>query len=283
MKFGYFGFNMGPLAEREAMVEILQAVERCGFESAWTGEHVVAIDPQVPPSPIAPDFSMVDTVAALSFAAAATKRILLGSGIILLAQRNPVVLAKELASIDVLSQGRLLVGVGVGYVEGEFQALGIPYEERGARVSEHIEAMRALWTQDKPAFDGRFTSFNGIQSKPSPVQKPHPPIIIGGMSAPAYRRAVRHGSGWYGFNQTVEAAAESIAGLAAAAKDIDRAEGLGPLSISITPQGTVDGDMVKRFEDLGVERLILLPKGRAGPVERVIGFIEDTAERLGLV
>ena len=206
----------------------------------------------------------------------------LGSGIILLAQRNPLVLAKELAGIDVLSQGRLLVGVGVGYVPGEFEALGIPYGERGARTSEHIEAMRALWTQDKPVFNGKFTSFSGIQSKPSPVQTPHPPIIIGGMSPPAYRRAVRHGSGWYGFNQSLEAAAESIAGLAAAAKEIERPAGLGPLSVFITPRGTVDGDTIKRFEDLGVERLILLPKGRGGPTERAVQFIEETAERLGL-
>ncbi|MBT6588668.1 MAG: TIGR03619 family F420-dependent LLM class oxidoreductase [Rhodospirillaceae bacterium] len=171
MKIGYFGFNMGPLGVPEAIREILGAVERCGFESAWTGEHVIAIDPQVPPSPIAPDHPMLDTVAALSFAAAATSRIKLGSGIILLAQRNPLVLAKELASIDVLSQGRLLVGVGVGYIAGEFEALGIPYGERGGRVDDHIEAMRAIWTQEKPVFKGKFTSFAGVQSKPSPVQR----------------------------------------------------------------------------------------------------------------
>jgi len=282
MKIGYFGFNMGPLAVPQAITEILGAVERCGFESAWTGEHVVAIDPQVPPSPIAPDYAMLDTIAALSFAASATTRIKLGSGIILLAQRNPVVLASELASIDVLSQGRLLVGVGVGYVPGEFEAMGIPFSERGARVDDHIEAMRALWTQDKPAFSGRFSSFEGIQLTPGPVQTPHPPIIIGGMSPPAYRRAVRHGSGWYGFNQSLEAAAESVAGLAAAAKEIERPEGLGPLSISITPKGPMDADAVKRFEDLGVERLILLPKARGGPTERAVRFVEETAEKLGL-
>ncbi|MDE0941246.1 MAG: LLM class F420-dependent oxidoreductase [Alphaproteobacteria bacterium] len=282
MKIGYFGFNMGPLGGPEAIETILGAVENCGFESAWTGEHVVAIDPQVPPSPIAPDHHMLDTVAALSFAAAVTSRIKLGSGIILLAQRNPLVLAKELASIDVLSQGRLLAGVGVGYIEGEFEALGIPYGERGARVSEHIEAMRAIWTQDKPVFNGKYTSFQGIQSKPSPVQTPHPPVIIGGMSAPAYRRAVRHGNGWYGFNQDLEAAAGSIAGIKAAAAEIERPAHLGPLSISITPRGVMDKDSIKRYEDLGVERLMLLPKGRGGPTERAVQFIEETAERLGL-
>ena len=282
MKIGYFGFNMGPLGVPEAIREILGAVERCGFESAWTGEHVIAIDPQVPPSPIAPDHPTLDTVAALSFAAAATSRIKLGSGIILLAQRNPLVLAKELASIDVLSQGRLLVGVGVGYIAGEFEALGIPYGERGGRVDDHIEAMRAIWTQEKPVFKGKFTSFAGVQSKPSPVQTPHPPIIIGGMSAPAYRRAVRHGSGWYGFNQDLEAAAASIAGIRSAETENERPAHLGQLSISVTPRGTVDKDSIKRYEDLGVERLMLLPKGRGGPTERAVQFVEETAARLGL-
>lgn len=282
MKIGYFGFNMGPLAVPEAMVEILGAVERSGFESAWTGEHVVTIDPQVPPSPIPPNHAMLDTIAALSFAAATTTQLKLGSGIILLAQRNPVVLAKELASIDVLSQGRLLVGIGVGYVAGEFEAMGIPFGERGPRVDDHIEAMRALWTMDKPAFNGAFTSFKGIQAKPSPVQIPHPPIIIGGMSPPAYRRAVRYGSGWYGFNQTVEEAAESIDGLAAAARETERPRGLGPLSISITPPGIIEKNTISQYEDLGIERLILVPKGRGGPTARMVQFIEETAERLAL-
>jgi probable F420-dependent oxidoreductase len=227
---------------------------------------------------------MLDTIAALSFAAASTERIKLGSGIILLAQRNPVVLAKELSSIDVLSKGRLLFGVGVGYVKGEFDAIGVPFEERGARTSEHIEAIRALWTQDKPVFEGKFTSFKGIASSPGPVQDPHPPIIIGGMSPAAYRRAVMHGNGWYGFSQTVEAAAESIEGLNAAAAAADRPAALGELAISVTPRGAVDADTVKRFEDLGVERLVLLSRpDREAPLEdATVKFIEETAGALGL-
>ena len=195
MKIGYFGFNSGPLAQPEPMSRLLRCMEDAGFESAWTGEHVVVVDPQEPPSPVPPEFPFVDTVASLAFAAGVTTSLNLGSGIILLAQRNPVVLAKELASIDVLSSGRLLFGVGVGYVPREFEVIGVPYEERGARVNDHIEAIRALWTQDKPEFDGRFTQISGIQAKPLPVQSPHPPIIIGGMSTAGYRRAIAHGDG----------------------------------------------------------------------------------------
>jgi probable F420-dependent oxidoreductase len=285
MKIGYFGFNNGPLGQPETMVPILRAIEDAGFESAWTGEHVVAIDPQEPPSPVPPDFPMLDTVASLSFAAGVTSRLKLGSGIILLAQRNPVVLAKELASLDVLSGGRLLFGVGVGYVKREFDVIGVPYEERGARVSEHIEAIRTLWTQDRPDFDGRFTRIHGVQSKPLPVQKPHPPIIVGGMSDVAYRRAVRQGDGWYGFNQTEESTAASVEGLRRAAVALGMEDRLGALEISVTPNGPVDRDRLRRFEDLGVSRLILLPRPAAGAATALDGirrFVEQTAKTLEL-
>jgi len=284
MKIGFFGFNNGPLGQPETITRILQGLENAGFESAWTGEHVVVIDPQKPPSPVAPEFPMLDTVAALSFAAAVTTRLKLGSGIILLAQRNPVVLAKELSSIDVLSQGRLLFGVGVGYVKQEFDVIGVPYEERGARVSEHIEAIRSLWTEDQPDFDGRFTRISGVQAKPMPIQSPHPPIIIGGMSQPAYRRAIAHGDGWYGFNQTEEDVAGSIEGLKKAARDSGTSERFDELEISVTPRGVVDADRLKRFEDLGVSRLILLPRPPADArgVDGILQFIESTATELGL-
>lgn len=285
MKVGFFGFNNGPLADPDAMERALRAMEDAGFESAWTGEHVVLVDPQEPPSPARPDFPMLDTVAALSFAAAVTERLRIASGIILLAQRNPVVLAKELAGIDCLSKGRLIFGVGVGYVEREFEVIGVPYAERGARVSEHIEAIRTLWTEDRPAFDGRFTRIAGVQQKPMPVQQPHPPIVIGGMSPPAYRRAVRQGNGWYGFAQTVEATAASIAGLQQAAADVERPTELGELEITITPPRRVDGDAVKRYEELGVSRLALLP-GRldssGSAADDAVRFVEETAGMLGL-
>lgn len=282
MKLGYTGFNAGPLAQPDAIAAVLRCAEDAGFESAWTGEHVVVIDPQEAPSPVPPEFPFIDTVAALSFAAGVTRRLKLGSGIILLAQRNPVVLAKELTSIDVLSNGRLMFGVGVGYIPREFEAIGVPYEERGARVDEYIEAIRALWTQDKPAFDGRFTKFDRIQSKPMPVQTPHPPIIIGGMSPAGYQRAIRHGDGWYGYGQDEQAVAASIEGLKTAAREAGRASRFTELDISVTPRGPMTLDRLKRFEDLGVHRLNLTPvlKGSGSPLENAKRFIEDTAAAL---
>ena len=286
MKVGYFGANLGAFGNPEAIGRLATTVEGLGFESLWTGEHVVLVDPQLPPSPVPPLTPFVDTVATLAFLAAKTERIKLGSGIILLAQRQPVVLAKELAGIDVLSKGRLLFGVGVGYVPGEFEALGIPYSERGARVSEHIEVIRALWTQEQPEFHGRFTSFSGIQSRPLPVQKPHPPIHVGGMSAAALRRAVAQGNGWYGFFQDLDATARMLRGLEEAAKRAERPKALGRLEISVTPPGRVDRDTARRFEDLGVDRLILMrgfeDMANAGSEDAVLRFVEETARGLSL-
>ena len=139
MKIGFYVINAGALSDREAILSVARAAEAANFESIWTGEHVVVVDPQVPPSPLAPETRIVDTVTTLAFVAGVTERIKLASGIILLPQRNPVVLAKELAGIDVLSDGRLIFGVGVGYVRGEFEAIGVPYEERG---SAHLGAHR---------------------------------------------------------------------------------------------------------------------------------------------
>lgn len=289
MKIGFFGVNTGVFSTRDAITRVAKTAEDAGYESLWTGEHVVVVDPQVAPSPVPPEANMVDTVATLAFLAGITTRIKLGSGIILLAQRNPVVLAKELAGIDVLSDGRLLFGVGVGYVKQEFDVIGIPYEERGARVTEHIEAIRALWTQEKPIFKGQFTQISGVQSNPRPIQIPHPPIIVGGMSAPAYRRAVSQGNGWYGFFEDVEMTAASIEGLKEAAKQCERSASLGELEITITPPGPVDLDTVKRYEDLGVSRLVLLrgfedmaaPPSEAG-LESSLRYIVDTAKALKL-
>jgi probable F420-dependent oxidoreductase len=282
MKIGCFGVNIGALANPDAMARIATTAEQAGFESLWTGEHVVLVDPQKAPSPAPPLSPFVDTIATLAFIAARTKRIRVGSGIILLAQRNPIVLAKELAGIDVLSKGRLLFGVGVGYVEGEFDALGIPYAERGARTTEHIEVIRTLWTQEEPAFEGQFTSFSGIQSRPLPVQRPHPPIHVGGMSPPALRRAVTHGDGWYGFYQDIDATAAMLRKLAEIAKQVERPAGLPRLEVSITPPGPVDADSARRYEDLGVDRLIPMLTAAGTGEDAAVRFLEETARDLSL-
>lgn len=278
MKFGIFGIGSGACADPEVALAVAQAAEQAGFDSVWTGEHVVVPDPQVPPSPIAPTVPMLHPSTVLSFLAAGTSRVKLGTGIILVPQRNPLVLAKELASLDVLSGGRLLFGIGVGYLRPEFEALGVDFEGRGRRTDEYIEAMLAIWTQEKPAYAGRFVNFSGVQAYPRPVQKPHPPIIVGGMSASAYRRAITRGNGWYGFALDVEKTRGCIQGLSEAQKLHERPAALGPLEISVTPSVPLDADTVKAFEDLGVHRLVSIGRGQSK--QKLVAFVEGMGAEL---
>ena len=162
------------------------------------------IDPHVPPSPLPPHTELLDPVPVLAYAAAVTERILLGTGIVILPLRNPVILAKELATVDVLSRGRLMVGIGVGYVPGEYEAIGVPFDTRGHRADEWIDSLRTLWRDDQPEFRGDFASFGGIQCRPQPHRPGGPPILGSGMSTPARRRAVARCEGWYGFFQDLD-------------------------------------------------------------------------------
>jgi probable F420-dependent oxidoreductase len=276
MKLGLFGIGSGPCADPEVALTVARAAEAAGYESLWTGEHVVLPNPRVPPSPAPPSFPMLHPSTILSFLAAATERVRLGTGIVILPQRNPVVLAKELASLDVLSAGRLVFGLGVGYLKPEFDALGVAFSQRGERSDEYLDAVVALWTQENPSYQGRYVSFRGVQAMPRPVQKPHPPIVIGGMSASAYRRAVARGNGWYGFALDLDATKRSLEGIEKARGEVSRPPELGPLEISITPSVPLDRETVERFADLGVHRLIPLTTERTA--DALVAFVENTAE-----
>jgi probable F420-dependent oxidoreductase len=279
MRFGLFAINMGVCARPEIAVRVAQAAEAAGFESVWSGEHVVLPDPRVAPSPLPPEHPLLDPAVALAFIAGQTRTIGLGTGIIILPQRNPLVLAKELASLDVVSGGRLIFGIGAGYLAPEFAALGIPFDDRGARTDEYLRAIMALWTEPKPAFSGRFVSFGNIQALPQPSRKPHPPIVVGGHTPPAFRRAVQYGNGWYGFALDVEKTAQCLAGLHDAAARHIRPAGLGRLEISVTPREQPDLATVRRYAELGVDRLVLYP--RPAPAEdALIAFIDTTASAL---
>ncbi len=269
MKLGLFSINNGPCAAPKTAANVARAAEQAGFESLWTGEHVIVPDPQVPPSPVAPDYPMLDPAVALAFVAAHTTTIRLGTGIIILPQRNPVVLAKELASVDVLSNGRLIFGIGIGYLRPEFDAIGAPFDHKGARTEEFLGAMLALWTMEKPEFHGRWVDFARVNTMPRPVQKPHPEIVFGGHSKEAFGRAARLAHGWYGFALDLDGTAKALEGLRAACKGAKRR--FEDMQISVTPRVRVDRDTAKRFADLGVHRLIMLPRANdeAGVLEAV--------------
>lgn len=256
MDLGLFGINMNFLAQPAWAVKVAQHAEVLGFESLWTGEHVVLPDPREAPSPADPQTPMLHPSAQIAYMAAVTDRIKFGTGITLIAQRNPVVLAKEIGSLDVLCDGRLLFGIGAGYLHQEFAALGVDFETRGARTDEYIDAMRTLWTMEKPSFSGNFVSFSDIDAQPRPVQSGGPPVIVGGASPAAMRRTVTHGNGWYGFAMDVETTRKSLELLNLARARHQRAEGLGDLSISITPPKPPTRAMMEDYAALGVTRLI---------------------------
>ena len=278
MKIALFAINNGPCASPKTAAAIAKAAEQADFESLWIGEHVILPDPQVPPSPVAPDHPMLDPLIALSFVAANTTKIRLGTGIIILPQRNPVVLAKELASLDVLSNGRLIFGIGIGYLKPEFDAIGAPFDHKGPRAEEYLKAMLALWTMPKPEFDGQWVKFKGVNAMPRPVQKPHPEIVFGGHTNEAYGRAARLAKGWYGFALDLDRTKKCIAGVREACKAAGRK--FEDIEISVTPRGKVDRDTGKRFADLGVHRLILQP---GATEEASIPFGKDEASILKMI
>jgi probable F420-dependent oxidoreductase len=256
LEFGLYGLLRGDVAPG-TLARRGRLAERAGFESLWVGDHIAlpGRDGEQP---------RLEVVVAVSYLAAVTTTVRLGFGVIVLPQRQPVLLAKQLSSIDILARGRLIAGFGVGYVEPELRALGVPLAERGARTDEYLAAMRALWTEPAPSFDGRFVSFAGVSQRPPPVQRPHPPIVIGGHSAAAYRRAVTTADGWYGVYLDVEQAAQALTELRKVAAGCQRPDRLGDLEITITPPGAVDVTTARRYADLGVHRLVLQPSAEDG-------------------
>jgi probable F420-dependent oxidoreductase len=276
VKLGAFGLNSKATSGPAATVRLVKRCEELGYESWWVGEHVVLPSPRVAPAPMEPTDAILDPLVHLAFVAAASERMLLGTGIIILPQRHPLVLAKQLASLDVLSGGRLLFGVGVGYLEPELNAIGVTLAERASRTDDHLGAMRAIWYHDAPvAFEGPHTKFSGIDAHPRPTGRI--PIVIGGRTPGARKRSIEQGDGWYGFFLDPEQAAHEITELRAAADRYERPAELGELEFSITPRVPVTADSLKAYTDAGVDRLIVYPL----PVEdeaAVDRFVAEQAE-----
>ncbi len=256
LKFGLTSMNMGATSYPEALVRVARAAETAGFDSLWAGEHHVLAESS---ERIPATNRILNPVVALTFVAAHTRTVRLGIGVLLLPQHQPLILAKELASLDVLSGGRLIVGIGVGWAEAEYEALGISYHERGARADEYLAAMRAIWSDEKPAYHGRYVSFQGVKAYPHPVQQPTPPIVVGGRAPAVLRRAVEQANGWYGFALDLDETANVLAQLREAAAHYHRPASLGELEISVAPRIPIDRETAQRFAELGVHRLILIP------------------------
>lgn len=282
LRYGLFSVNSYACSRPETAARIARLAESAGFESLWAGEHVVLPDPRVSPSPMEPEEPILDPLVALATLAGVTTTIRLGTGVVIVPQRNPAVLAKQVASLDVISGGRLILGLGVGYLEPELTAIGVPYGERGARTDEYLAAMRSLWYAERPAFDGRFVRFSGVQARPRPGPLP---IVVGGHSPAAFRRAVEQAHGWYGFWLDPDRAADCLQGLREAAERYPRPAELGELEISLTPvagrqaAGPIDEGTAVRFLELGVHRLVLLPP-RHLDEDALAGFVAQVGDTL---
>jgi probable F420-dependent oxidoreductase len=271
MRFGLFGINFGSCAGPELQRRIALAAEEVGFESIWTGEHVV-MPVRDNPVPIAPETPFLDSIVALTRVATLTSRIRLGTGILILPLHNPVMVAKALASLDVVSGGRLIAGFAAGYTPAEFGAVGVRFDRRGVLTDEYLQAIRELWTAAEPSFSGRFVGFDGVRFEPKPVQRPHPPIVIGGHAAPALARAARLADGWYGFGITVADAAAHVRELRRLRHELGG--GRPPLEISLTTFEPMTPALVAAAEAAGIDRLIVYPMVTADR-------LEDTVRGLG--
>ncbi len=286
MKFG-LAFASSIAIEQEATLEVCRRAEAAGFESLWGGEHVVlptSIESRYPYSadgriPAEPDTPIPDPLIWLAFAAAAAPTMRLGTCILIVPQRNPLVLAKELATLDRLSGGRLELGLGVGWLREEFDALGVPWERRGARNDEYIEAMRALWAGPHAEFHGEFVDFDPVTCSPRPVQE-RIPVLVGGDTDAAISRAVRLADGYF----PGEGDATRLAGLLERLRSAASAADRDPASIEINAMLSAhlrDARAgAERLHELGVGRIMVPAFFFAGPggLDRLDEFGEQVIE-----
>ena len=275
MKFGLRYCNTGRYVDPALAIELLQAGEAAGFESAWTVEHTVVPAGYQSAYPYAAsgkmaggveDLALPDPLIWLSYVAAATRRIRLATGILILPQHNPVITAKQVATLDHLSGGRVMLGVGVGWLREEFDAIGVPFDDRGRRTDEYIAAMRTLWSADRPSFHGDFVNFDAAYCRPKPVAGAVP-VIIGGHSRAAARRAGRLGDGFF---PARGAPADLIALARRTAADHDR----DPDALEITTSLPDDLDMIPEYAAAGVRR-VLVPVSPIAGLDTAIASPED--------
>src|SRR6476646_330377 len=219
MRLGLHALGIGTGAKRAVIDAVAGAAERAGFATLWAGEHVVMVDESASRYPYSDDGRIavpaeadwLDPMIALSFAAAATSTIRIATGVLLLPEHNPVLVAKQAATLDALSGGRLTLGIGIGWSREEFDALGVPFERRAARTREYVDAMRTVWRDDVASFHGDFVHFDAVRVNPKPLRESRIPVVLGGNSDAALRRVALWGDGWYGFNlDGVDAVVERV-------------------------------------------------------------------------
>jgi len=262
VRFGIAFANTGELATGAGAVALAVHAEELGFESLWAVEHVVVPTGYASPYPYSSDGRMPgsedspipDPLVWLAYVAGATTRIRLATGILILPQRNPLILAKEVATLDAMSGGRVELGIGVGWLREEFDALGVPFDARGARTDEYIDVLRRLWREPATAYEGQFGRFDEVKSYPKPAQTAGPRIHIGGHTRAAAARAARIGDGFF--------PARNLATALRAFRTECERYGRNPGDVEISAGVGLDLDAIKRARDeLGVHRVMVPPFG----------------------
>ena len=283
MRVGLHALGIGTGARPQVIRAVAMAAETAGFATLWVGEHVVLVDEPRSRYPysadgriaVPADADWLDPLLSLSYVAAVTSRIGLATGVLLLPEHNPVMAAKQAATLDVLSAGRLTLGVGIGWSAEEFAALGVPFARRGRRTAEYVSAMRALWADDVTSFRGEFAGFDAIRVNPKPVHGRRIPVVLGGNSDAALRRVAAFGDGWYGFNLPAAAVAERLGALAGYCRD----RGREPTGLS-TAVALSDGtpDLIPELAEAGVSELVVVGAPPADPA-RASAWVADLAAR----
>jgi probable F420-dependent oxidoreductase len=286
MKIGAFSLSLA-LAKGNALSKAYaQNAERLGYSTLWVPEHVVLLDKYASKYPYSTDgvlpaptnAPIPDPFISLCAMAAVTDKIRLATGICLVPEHNPLVLAKVIASLDWLSDGRVALGVGIGWLEEEFIAIGIPWERRAQRTRECIEAMQRLWGDDVSSYKGEFVSFDSVRSYPKPVNGAKVPIIFGGESTPALRRVAEYGTGWFGFNLLPDEAVAKIKKL----EELLRANGrkLSDVELIVSPSGKpITPDDLKRYRDAGVAEVVITTLGLPRTPEAAKEILEQGAKK----
>ena len=258
MRFGLRYCNTGRFADPGLAVELAQAADEAGFESIWTVEHTVVPGGYESAYPYSPDgkmaggrddFDLPDPLIWMAYVASQTRQIRFATGILIVPQHNPVVAAKQIATLDHMTGGRLLLGIGVGWLKEEFDAIGASFADRGRRTDEYIEAMRELWGAERPTYQGEFVRFEAAYCRPQPVTG-SVPIIVGGHSKVAARRAGRLGDGFF----PARGASAELIGLA---RDVAVEHGRDPEALEITTGIGEDLSSLRSLADLGVERVLV--------------------------
>ncbi len=278
MKFGIVPINIG-IQSPDQSIGLAQLAEGSGFESVWTFEHVVVPIDYKSKYPYnesgkmgaEPNTNFIDPLIALAAIAAQTKTIRLGTGVNILSQANPLLMAKQIASLDFMSGGRFLFGAGIGWLKEEFRAMGTPYEKRGARFDDYIQAMKKVWSGETVEHQSEFLDWTGFQSFPLPVQKPHVPVIMGGNAGKILERIAKYGDGWFapiGDPNELKPRLDELRQVC---------EGLGrnydEIEITCMWSPNAGEDLVKAMADLGVARLVAPLPALGADVPGAIGKI----------